>query len=133
MKLLRRRLIVLVVFNWQVQLVLVDVLESYIGCVAHAQHLLLFVLRLLLLLGVVQLLGGLLLLESLVVLDLLGEQRQVLRHLRQVLHILCLGLCVLVHIVLSQFLIDFAFLIIHECIQLFDVDLTFGEVNIGVK
>ena len=49
------------------------------------------------------------------------------------LQILSLKLGAHVDIILGKLLIDFSLFFIHEGIELFDIELTFGEINIRVE
>jgi hypothetical protein len=82
---------------------------------------------------VVHLTRGLLLLYGLGVLDFLSKQGHVLGHRGQMLKILGFKLGVLVHIVFRELFFDFFLFVIHESVELFNVELALSEVEIGVK
>ena len=84
-------------------------------------------------LGIVQILCRLLLLYGFRVLDLLCEQWKILSHLADRLHVVCLGLRLLVYIVLGELLLDLLLLVIHEGVELLDVELPPREVHVRVK
>jgi len=84
-------------------------------------------------LGIVQILGRLLLLDGFRVLNLLCEQWKILSHLADRLHVVCLGLRLLVDIVLGELLIHLLLLVIHEGVELLDVELPPREIHVRVK
>ena len=76
---------------------------------------------------------GFLLFNGLGILDFLSKEGHILGHRCQVLEILCLKLGVLVHVVFGELLFDFFLFVIHESVELLNVDLTLREVEIRVK
>ena len=79
---------------------------------------------------VVHLPCGLLFLDSFRVLDFLCKEWHVLSHRCQVLEVLGFKLGVFVHVVLGQLFLDFLLFVIHESIQLLNVELALSEVEI---
>lgn len=65
--------------------------------------------------------------------DFLGKKGQVLCHGAQVLHLLGLCLGVLVHIVLGEFLLKLPLFVVHEGVELPDIEGALGEVDIFVE
>ena len=77
--------------------------------------------------------SSLLLLDSLGILDFLSEEGHVLGHGGEMLQILGFKLRVFVDVVLGELLLNFLLFVVHEGIQLFNIDLPLGEIDIRVK